>query len=216
MINHIKSTLTKKEGITITELLVASVMIAIVMIGVASFALAINQFQFATNKSVTIALKTKTAMALMTQDAVKSVGDKSNRGVYYQTNGTNMSSICFRHDLLSTPEDYSDDQWICYAHILDFELHRCINPTTDISFFSGCTGLGGGPGCCTGATLDEVILTLADDNNEIGEVIENGNGDLLFIDLTLTTRFIFNQIEHPVDNPEYTLSTQISPLAHSR
>ena len=63
MISHSKSICTNNRGITLSELLVATFMIGIVMIGVASFSLAIRNLHRATDKSVIIALRAKSAMS---------------------------------------------------------------------------------------------------------------------------------------------------------
>ena len=74
MLFYIKSACSKKNGITLTELLVASVMIAVVMVGVASFSLAIKNLQQSTSRSVLVALRAKSAMARLVKDASLAVG----------------------------------------------------------------------------------------------------------------------------------------------
>lgn len=210
MAPYIKSKNANTHGMTLTELLVASVMIGIVMVGVASFSLAIKNLQRSTDKTVIVALKTKAVMARLTQDAVLAVGDEQDRGVVTRATGQN-NSVCFRQDLLNTPDDYTGDTWVCYYRGNTRVLHRCVNPSFSIP--PGCASLAQ---CCNGATLDETLITLADSSGPIGTIVENAAGNLEYIDLILTVRHIYNQPEHPIDNPEYTLSTQVSPQAHSR
>ena len=125
------------RGITLTELLVACVMIGILMIGTASFSLAIQRLQSSTNRSTILAMKMKAAMAEIDQDAVLAVGHATNPGVYAWTNSQDTNSICFRQDLPNTPWDYTDDSWICYYHDDSFDIQRC--PGTTHFFPPACT-----------------------------------------------------------------------------
>jgi len=124
MIFHSKSLRPNNRGITLAELLVASVMIGIVMIGVAAFSFAINNLYRSTNKTVIIALRAKSALARITQDATLATGDEQDRGILSFSNDVDFNSICFRQDLLITPDDYTDDTWVCYNHGATFVIFR--------------------------------------------------------------------------------------------
>lgn len=201
----------KKNGMTLTELLMASVLVGIVMLGVASFSVSLNQFQNSTDKSTLIAMKTKAAMARINRDALLAVGDATDPGVYSWTNGSNRNSICFRHDLANTPADYSDDTWTCYFHGNSFNVTRCVDPAAGPP--PACTNNGQ---CCGGATEQSPLLQLADNASEYAAIVDaDGDGRMDYIGITFTTRATWNQPAHPITNPEYTLTTQISPPGHS-
>jgi len=203
----------KSQGITLTELLVAVTMIGILMIGVASFAVAINRLQSATNRSIIVAMKVKAAMAEISQDALLAVGDATDLGVYSWSNNIDANSICFRQDLLNTPQDNSDDTWICYYHGDSFDISRC--PGSTHSFPPNCTNYSQ---CCAGVPESNktILLSISSSASEYAKVVYDANGKFKYIDLTLTARFDRNKPVHPINNPEHTLTTKVSPTGHSR
>jgi len=210
---RINFTHTKNRGITLTELIVSSVMIGVVMVGVASFGLAIKNLQRSTNKTVLVAMRTKAAMARITQDALASTGFAGDRGVIAWTNNTDSSSICFRYDTSDTAEFFNDDEWVCYFHGAPYELHRCVQPST-YSPGGGCNTFAS---CCGGTPISvETAIQLSDPSPNPFIRFAEISGNLEFIIITLTVRYIFDDPLHPIDNPEYTLSTRVDPLAHSR
>ena len=201
------------EGITLTELLVASAMIGILMIGTASFSLAIQRLQSSTSRSTILTMKMNAAMAEISQDAMLVVGNAADRGVYAWTNNNDTNSICFRQDLPGTPWDYTDDPWICYYHDDSFDIYRC--PGTTHSFPPACTKSSQ---CCAGVPKSNQthLLSIARSVSEYAEVINDINGRFEYIKLTLTARFDKNKPIHPITNPQHTLTTKISPPGHSR
>ncbi|MCK5178564.1 MAG: prepilin-type N-terminal cleavage/methylation domain-containing protein, partial [Candidatus Omnitrophica bacterium] len=65
-----------KKGITLTELIVASILIGIVMIGVAAFSASIEQLHTSTNRSTILTMKTTATMNHITRAAYLAVGDE--------------------------------------------------------------------------------------------------------------------------------------------
>ena len=69
-----------QKGLTLTELLVATILIGIVMTGVSAFSVFVKQARDSTGSGTILAVQTATAMHYMVQDANKAVGDSSDRG----------------------------------------------------------------------------------------------------------------------------------------
>lgn len=137
-------------GLTLTELLVASFLMSIIMLGIVSFNFAIKEIQEVTNKSSLISVDVMLAMNYLNEDAQKAVGNgdidpdlDQGSGVRYTEQGT-MESICFRLDTNgsgvpnNSPPDYSDDTWVCYYvnsnENEDKMLYRCYDMVKDVSY----------------------------------------------------------------------------------
>ena len=212
MLFRIKSACSKKNGITLTELLVASVMIAIVMIGVASFSLAIKNLHQSTSKSVLVALRSNSIMARIVKDASLAVGHESDRGVL-DFNGGGGTSICFRHDLPETPDDYTDDSWICY-----FQASNPTAPLESCGIVPPARVPVQNNGDCNAGSLRQALLDLESGGPIFASVVENSGSRFMYIDITLVSLFDVSPTNpfDPINNPRYTANTQISPIGHSR
>lgn len=191
-----------QNGITLTELLVASILIGIVMIGVASFSVSIQKLQSATNRSSVIAMRTTAVMNRMVKDAYLAVGDEANRGVVAGSGGT--GSICFRHDADNNPATYTGDDWVCYYGRPNRELWLC--------------GDGAVPpvnnwGNCSAGNGEIRLLDLED--TDITRVVNTPDGRFEYVEITIFAIFQRTGTYHPIDNPSYTLTTQVSPPGHS-
>ena len=205
---HIKSSLKENKGITLTELIVASVMIGIVMIGVSSFGLTIKKLQSSTNSSALLSMKAKTIMARMSVDALATIGDVPDPG-YVTSGGGPDVSICFRHDVNTTPSLYTDDEWTCYYRDAQNILSLCTVPTVPGNVPPSNDGECDGSG-----TRNELIDMTQADFYDIFEVgIDNR---LEYFDLHISAIYDNTTAMDPITNPEYFVSTRISPPGQSR
>lgn len=216
------------RGITLTELLVATIMIGIVMIGVAAFSGSIVRLQGSTSRSTLVAMRVKAVMARIKQDAFLAVGDnedcgKDQTGLHDENCGWGIrvfsggdKSICFRHDVLATPEIYTDDQWICYFQNpanARKSLYYCgITPVADVPMVNQvrCDDNGG----------SQRLLHFWQDEDDFFQVVENAAGQLKYVEFTISTIY-YEDIDdvipaHPMTNPTYVLTTRVSPPGHSR
>jgi hypothetical protein len=196
--------LNPKDGLTFTELLVASILIGIVMIGVASFSFVVKQMEGATNKSTLLSMRLSGAMSQMRQDALLTVGDSSSAGIQTYSNGA-IRAICFRHDV-NNPASYADDTWACYYYgNPDDVLKRCDNPPTVPPTSDGQ---------CNAAPDVRQFISLS--NIDFFNIVYDSDGRLDFIEMTLTSLYDLSQSVHPVNNPEQTLTTRVSPPGYGR
>ncbi|MFT7538659.1 MAG: prepilin-type N-terminal cleavage/methylation domain-containing protein [Lysobacterales bacterium] len=121
MIKHI---LKSNKGVTLTELIISSVLIGIIMLGVMSFSFALKRIEESTSTGASFDSTTAGFLSMFSRDVEKATGDSSNHGIITNTTGIN-NVICFRHDLiptppdLPTPHDYTDDEWVCYTQVAD-------------------------------------------------------------------------------------------------
>ena len=194
-----------RKGITLTELLVASILIGIVMIGVASFSASITHLQSSTNRSTLLSIKTSAVMHRITRDAYLAAGDETNRGVVQGGVG-NKESICFRHDADVDPSSYTGDTWVCYFINAQQKIYLC-NPglTPPVDNWGACkSGVGNPTNLITinNATFFTVV-------NDVGV------GPLEYIEIDLTAIFNRTKPVHPIENPIHKLKTQIKPPGHS-
>lgn len=214
MIFHAKSTHINNKGLTLAELLVASAMIGIVMIGVASFSIAINNLQRSTNKTVIISLKAKTAMARITKDASQAIGDESDRGVIGFTHISGRASICFRHDTDNDPSTYTGDTWACY-----FQPSGANKPLDYCGIFPFASGdiPPENNGDCNAGSVRKTILELDNTAAVFFQIVEDAStGQFLYVEFTLSTIYDPLLPAHSITNPQYVVTTQISPIGHSR
>ena len=203
-----------KKGMTLTELLMATILMGIIMVGIVSVDYAIRQSRLITSKSVLLALTTSAAMLQITRDGMKVTGDKRTAsdedGVAYDAVDP-IQNICFRYDnnLPPTPNTYEDDQWVCYSHNDDDptnNLYRCDGLDSYLLADQQCSEIDG---------ADTTVLALADNDNDFFSVADS-SGPIEYIEITLTSRADPAADEDPLTNPSYTLKSRISPPGLSR
>ena len=206
-----------KAGLTLTELLVASILIGIIMIGVASFSVSIQQLHNSTNRTAILAIKTMTAMNHLVRDAYLTIGDESGddwvRGVVTRILPP-RTSLCFRHDADNDPSSYTNDQWTCYyfeenVNKREFSLCTVPTPPGDVppNNANKCDGAG------TRRVLLKIDPAQIDNFFQINEDID---GRLESIDFKLSAIFDHTLPPHPITNPTYTVTTTVSPPGISR
>ena len=194
-----------KKGITLTELIVASILIGIVMIGVAAFSASIEQLHTSTNRSTILTMKTTATMNHITRAAYLAVGDETDRGIV--TGGLGKKeSICFRHDTDVDPSSYTGDTWTCYFIGNQQEIYLCdAGLTPPVDNWGDCKAGVGNPQELL--TLDTIIFF-----NVVNDV---GLGPLEYIEINLPAIYQRNQPIHPIKNPRYILKSRITPPGHS-
>jgi hypothetical protein len=197
-----------QNALTLTELLVSTILMGIVMGGVAAFSLFVKQSRDSTGAGTILAVQTATAMHYLVQDANKAVGDNSNRGVI--SDSPVLRSVCFRHDA-SNPAVYTDDTWACYWYDAPSNgLWKCADrnaiATVPPADFADCQI---GTGEVKLVTLDPAVPGYFN-------VVNDANGRFDYVDITLNTIANPGQAANTIANPTYQLFTRVSPPAHGR
>ncbi|OGX37483.1 MAG: hypothetical protein A3C36_06330 [Omnitrophica WOR_2 bacterium RIFCSPHIGHO2_02_FULL_52_10] len=199
------------RGLTLTELLVASALVGIVMLGIVSFGLAIRQMQGSTSKTVILSMRAKAAMAQVTNDAILSAGDPTNMGVRADTTGDDRS-ISFRKGI-GDPSSYNDDKWARYYKDGTDKLYRCEecnDPPTN-----ACQVPVSSLGNC--GNNRRYLIDINDSTfGDFFTIQNDANGRLDYIELILNGIYDRTKAIHPIENPEITVTTRVSPPGHSR
>lgn len=203
-----------RTGLTLTELLVASVLVGIVMLGAISVDFAIRNTKLGSSRVEVLSKEVGATILNITRDAMLTAGDNSMdllnanswqaTGIYTYDVGDNFKSICFRQDINSTPENYADDPWACYSHGNDLDIYRCsvaANPA-----FAGWQNCNNP----SGRKLVHVTQT------DFFDVVPDADNHIQSIDISLTARSDPNSAVNPVMNPQYSLESSISPPGLSR
>lgn len=206
---------------TLTELIVASVLVGIVTLGLVAAEQAVRMSRQSSNRDAQISAQLQAAMTRLTQQANATVGDTSDTGIYQYSSGEDLS-ICFR-SANGDANSYADDRWNCW------------NTNTSTGLLTNCEGIAGllPPTSCAAAgpiqwgtltfnaTTYTTFFTVVDDTGAtippvagVGEIIRDRK--IAYIQLELTSRADPSRPEHPINNPQYTLTSRISPVGLSR
>jgi type II secretory pathway pseudopilin PulG len=216
-------TLSKRTALTLTELLVSSVLMGIVMVGIAGFSVAIKRMQDTTDKQAIIAVQVATAMAYMERAISQTFGsDAIDNGLNGAGCNGSISTYCFdgsnpetswsfRTDPANTPTNYADDIWLVFykpnSGVSQNNLYAC----TQLS--GVCPGCGPDPdngqipcGINRVPVLYRklVSLTMTWVNNTNPSTLDQR------VDIAITGRFNAAAAYDPIDNPEYSMSTSVS------
>ncbi|MBF0523428.1 MAG: prepilin-type N-terminal cleavage/methylation domain-containing protein [Candidatus Omnitrophica bacterium] len=188
----------KNHGLTLVELLVATILIGIVMMGVVSFNYAIQQMQSTTNKSALLSMQSIGLLGQVTRDVSQAVGNSAaNPGIITDSS---HKTISVRQDLNNTPTDYSDDTWVTYTwDDPSHTLTRCEQTGTPIE---GCAANHG-------TILSDKIT------NSTFWLKADQETSVFYVELSLTLKDNPNEAANPSLNPTTTITTRISPRGQS-
>lgn len=183
--------LRSQRAMTLTELLVASIIMMIVMVGVVSIDYAIRSSQKSASADALLPMRTSAMMLRISRDAALAVGDLSSPGV-----DTASGGLCFRQESGGDVNVYTDDIWVCYS-MDGTTLRRC---TKDIAT---------GPGACAGSDPEVGQAVSATGSFVFDEALR-----ALYIDLAVVNRQDPAAAAQVMSNPEYTLSSRVFPAGH--
>ncbi|HBR15475.1 MAG TPA: hypothetical protein DD723_08035 [Candidatus Omnitrophica bacterium] len=193
-----------RTGLTLTELLVASVLMIVISIGVISVNLGINRLTNQNSVSTRMATELEAAMLAITKDASLAVGDATNFGIWTNQPVPSLNKdICFRQDVLNTSGNYSDDTYVCYSEI-GRTIYRCANIASP------------SPSPCPVASRQLILNAVRD--------VEFTNADDFF-GMTSWPAYMIFRLSTSIDvlsacnnttNPCASLTTNISPTAHGK
>ena len=215
--------LFSKKGMTLSELLIATILMGIVIIGITSFHFAIKRLEESTSTSSAVTTKAAALLAMIKKDALETVGTAPNSGVRTiqdTSNNNEYHCLCLRlrdvDPLLS--------KWVCYLHEDDFIIHRYADvnpgavPCVDAATCADNVGAGG--------AIMRNLLELEDLNVGGGffNIMPAGGcgacpagtmNTMDHINITFTAIQDTTQPYDPLSNPRTSLTTNISPPGHS-
>ncbi len=204
-----------KKALSLSELLISSVLISIVMLGVVVFNFSVRQAQNSTSSISEIKTKTASAMLQIKKDAQLAVGDATDPGIISFSGTASKRCICFRQDV-NDPSSYTDDQWICYPHGSSYGIWRVLAAVQPTSYATCKENFGGNV-----ALPFSYSLSISDFYNIATTTDSDGVSHIDYVDITLSTASDTSTAPNvdcsdPINNPCYSLTTQISPIGHSR
>jgi len=205
----IKMRINNKIALTLVELLLATALTGIIMLGIVGFSIAIKGFQESGSKAMILTMKINAAMSNIAKDAYFAVGDTTNSGVRTYQDGL-AQSICFRQDRNNpvTPEVYTDDTWVCYYHGFSFGLKRYDDPNeVEVPCRPAINNCGSAEKISDVFDLEENIFF---------NIVEDSQGRLQYIEIQLVGLYDKDEIYDPINNPRDSLLTRISPPGHGR
>ena len=201
--------LKNKKAISLTELIIASAMIGIVMLGMASVDFATRQAQISTSRNAFVATRVGAMMIDLTKNASLAMGDAQDVGIRSGTVLT-VPYLCFRQDVNAsyapnnTPSDYSDDYWECYTlrtgFFANFSMARC-HYTVTLPCIAGVAG-----GIEIGRAQS---FTYTYTPSTTGSNLQN------YVEMTITSRYDHTTASDPLKNPTCTMTSRVTPMGQS-
>ncbi len=181
---------------TLTEILVATMLVGIVMLGAVSVDYAVRSARKSASQDSSLSIRTQATLVRITRDASAAVGDFSSPGIDDTTGG----ALCMRKELGGDLNTYDDDQWICYWKSVT-KIYRCERT------------IAAGPGAC--ATSDAEVGTVCSAASCFTyDFVLDLPSAQIYLDVSLTGRTDPSQTFHAINNPEYTASTRVYPAGH--
>jgi type II secretory pathway pseudopilin PulG len=190
-----------RKALSLTELLVASILIGIIMLGVMSFNIGVKKMQETTNKTTLLAMRTAAAMTHITKNASLAIGHLDSLGID-DSGGNNWISFRLdKNDPITTPDDFTDDTWVVYIR----DANTLITCEQTAAVGSVPVGNCGGNPTLTVLSQDIFATTFSVVNDLVSGI---------YVDIELDTRFDTTLDSAPITNPDYKLTTRINPKNH--
>lgn len=197
---------TSLRGITLVELMISLVVIAIMMTGILSTNTALMRMNESTLSLSKLGILLMPIATDIRNHAVAATGDASDYGIRFQNPATNNNTnyFCFRNDVQATPTPitYANHTWFCYSR----RQNASTSAWTDLY---RCQGTA--PAACTsgGVYLGQLAYNGFSASNM--PIFDGTNG----FRMTLVTREKPDQAQDPLTNAETTLSINVLPPNHS-
>ncbi len=205
------------QALTLTELIIASVLVSMVIAGVVNTDFAIRRIDKNTNQDSQLSLATTNMAELIRYDVRRTHGYIDNALNSAKT-GINVDipnhTVCFRYDIQVagqyTPKNYADDNWSCYTQPAgNTAVYQCL--------------FNGGAGTCTAA--DTFVGRLVSDEFSNAtilalpspQVVANRATGVFYFDMTLVNRADPSAGAHVLagsltkgilDNPQFSVRIQ--------
>ena len=157
-----------ERGLTLTELMITTVVIGIIMAGVLSSDIAVRRQSNAAFNNTLSSLNVQAMVERIIASATLAVGDSGNPGIVFNANPQNL---CFRQDLNLdgsahnpiTPANYADDRFACYTVSAGSLL------TCNLNAAGAC--VNGAGGVTTLGQVNNINSTFAPNNAQGGQMV---------------------------------------------
>ena len=200
------------------ELIVTTIIIGIMMVGIAAVDVALRQTERGTSANSIVVMRTSAIMLHISKSVEVATGDGRtdaggtpiNLGIIFSTVDANRPSLWVRRENPANPNPdpntYDDDVWVGYTlKIADNTLYYCVtpdDPSPGPTPSTPCDGVAGrlNLGALTGFTAS---------------LITDSATQTFYLETTLTNRLDPNAAADTFDNPEHILTSRISPASSS-
>ncbi|MBF0595313.1 MAG: prepilin-type N-terminal cleavage/methylation domain-containing protein [Candidatus Omnitrophica bacterium] len=196
------------RGITLTELLITTVIVSIMMAGIFAGSLAIQGMNKAVTDRSELYIRTQKIVDTIMSDASQATGTSANVGVCINNTSDDQNYFCFRNAA----------NWACYSRLNNASnyrvlLYRCTYAITAScltgSVSSPCASSCGAAKCSTGDTYVDTLVT--DVFSAVQPAFSNG----------IFTMPVINRVDPTVGsgtstkNPQVTFDIIAYPEGHS-
>jgi len=204
-----------QNGLTLVELLIATVMMGIVMLGVVAIDYTIRRTQKVSSESSEVEARATAAMVHILRNGLLATGYKGNEGIRPVNIDTSAlgenDSICIRQDG-GSPEIFTDDVWIRYH--CDTGTRKIIycSDVGNIDVFAGdCPDTAAR--ACAGTEFDLMaefsvckFYFWADDSVTTPK---------LYLEVDLESIKDQSAAQDSMINPSFRATSQVSPIGHT-
>lgn len=175
-----------KNGLTFVELLTASIVTGVVMLGVASMDISLRNAYEGTSKGTMVASKAAALMHHISRRILEASGSPTDPGVVI---ASSPDRLYIRSDTPQTPSTYADDVWHVYQY----------NSGTDT--LSYCTTTNSTTNCqATVQSFPNIVL--------FEPTLLNNSATYQFaISVKITSLYDSSQAVDTLRNPEYTVTS---------
>jgi type II secretory pathway pseudopilin PulG len=200
-----------KKAITLTELIIAVILLGVAFAAATTFSFASYNFFFSSDRFVQTQLAVSPAIEMIVKDAYRQTGDVSNSGIYlFPVGCTNdCNEVHLRLDLNNpaTPNNYTDDTWLGFWRLNNSLVYcsNCAQPSV----------LQCGGACAVETLVNNRIVSTTDPGGLEGfELTPNFTDPNCRLNIEITSRYNPSQAVGP-DNPQVTLTTSVCPRSIS-
>jgi len=201
-----------RAAMTLTELLVASIIVGLIIVGVFSVDHAMRSSREIATKTAQAQMQLSAAILRINQAAMKTTGHLSStasweeEGIFVSHINNVGDTICFRYDADDIPENYDGDHWRCFQQdLLSTSSHWQEIWTCDIAV---------DPYSMPCATTDAANLILPRFHYNLTDyftIQRDTNSRIEYVEIELRTRPFPAKSVNPMTNPEISLTTRIRP-----
>ncbi len=203
-------------AMTLTELIIASVLVGIVTLGLIAAEQAVRMSRQSSHRDAQVSAQLQSAMIKLNRDASSTVGDSTDTGIYQYSSG-NDRSICFRQ-AAGDANIYTDDVWNCWWATSGL-LASCGPLANPLTTCSGQASLFNWVTLKFEGTYTTFYSVIDDDTQAVITPLAPWyilNKKISYIQLDLRSRFNPAADVNPIENPDYALDARISPTGLSR
>lgn len=191
-------------GLTLTELIISTAIVGIVMLGVVGSDYAVRYTEKTGRDVALTEMRMARMMRHVMQNAYLAIGTSADPGIVMGNIGNNNNNyVCFRHDDDNDMRVSGADEWRCYTKNNSDEFEYCIRNSA-----SFCRN-NNNP-----EVIGEVVDTMYVDNPPSFTMDDTVGVQKIEFNFTLVTRPDIDADDDPMTNPTRVLTSSVTPYLH--